>query len=231
MGFLDSNIVSIDAILTKRGRELLAAGQFNPTKFALSDDEIDYGMLALSDGESNILQTRVLEAGSMGSESNSQLRYKLIRDSNGLTILPITTSPHDFSATLGQVFEITINDDYLDSATRYTVVNNRGYATISPEYAITMANQISSCTTRTGRTLAAIISNIQNVGAKYSGSTSTKIREQYLTQADSVGTHRFFVFVYNETASPVHIEISSNTTGVPTTFTINAIAVYGNVPV
>ena len=43
MGFLNNTSVTVDAILTKKGRELLARGQneFNITKFALSDDEID----------------------------------------------------------------------------------------------------------------------------------------------------------------------------------------------
>tara|TARA_R110001632_G_scaffold11593_1_gene41594 strand:+ start:404 stop:1063 length:660 start_codon:yes stop_codon:yes gene_type:complete len=44
MGYLDNSIVTVDAILTKKGRELLARGDgsFRITQFALSDDEIDY---------------------------------------------------------------------------------------------------------------------------------------------------------------------------------------------
>ena len=44
MGFLNNQIVTVDAILTKKGRELLARndGSFRITQFALSDDEIDY---------------------------------------------------------------------------------------------------------------------------------------------------------------------------------------------
>ena len=46
MGYLNNQVVTIDAILTKKGRELLAKGDgtFNITQFALSDDEIDYTM-------------------------------------------------------------------------------------------------------------------------------------------------------------------------------------------
>ena len=46
MGYLNNQVVTIDAILTKKGRELLAKGNgtFNITQFALSDDEIDYTM-------------------------------------------------------------------------------------------------------------------------------------------------------------------------------------------
>jgi hypothetical protein len=44
MGFLNNASVTVDAILTKKGRELLARGnnEFKITKFALSDDDIDY---------------------------------------------------------------------------------------------------------------------------------------------------------------------------------------------
>jgi hypothetical protein len=44
MGYLDNSVVTVDAILTKKGRELLARGDgsFKITQFCLSDDEIDY---------------------------------------------------------------------------------------------------------------------------------------------------------------------------------------------
>ena len=43
MGFLDNTSVTVDAILTKRGREILSTGgDFEITKFSLSDEEVDY---------------------------------------------------------------------------------------------------------------------------------------------------------------------------------------------
>jgi hypothetical protein len=44
MGYLDNTSVTIDAILTLKGRELLAKGgnAFKITQFAVGDDEIDY---------------------------------------------------------------------------------------------------------------------------------------------------------------------------------------------
>ena len=52
MGYLDNSTITVDAILTKRGRELLAMGgsqasgnnPFQITQFALADDEIDYDL-------------------------------------------------------------------------------------------------------------------------------------------------------------------------------------------
>jgi hypothetical protein len=44
MGYLNNSVVTVDAILTRKGRELLAKndGSFRITQFALADDEIDY---------------------------------------------------------------------------------------------------------------------------------------------------------------------------------------------
>lgn len=46
MGYLDKSTITVDAILTNRGRELLSqgtgTGNFQITKFAVADDEVDY---------------------------------------------------------------------------------------------------------------------------------------------------------------------------------------------
>ena len=43
MGYLNGNTITVDAILTKHGRQKLAEGQsLGITKFALSDDGVDY---------------------------------------------------------------------------------------------------------------------------------------------------------------------------------------------
>ena len=44
MGYLNNAVITVDAILTTKGRELLARnnGSFQITQFALADDEIDY---------------------------------------------------------------------------------------------------------------------------------------------------------------------------------------------
>lgn len=46
MGYLSNSDITVDAILTRRGRELLARGrnEFNISHFGLSDDEIDYSL-------------------------------------------------------------------------------------------------------------------------------------------------------------------------------------------
>jgi len=46
MGYLNNAVITVDAILTTKGRQLLAKndGSFRITQFALADDEIDYTM-------------------------------------------------------------------------------------------------------------------------------------------------------------------------------------------
>ena len=66
MAFLDSSTAVIDAILTRKGRELLARndGSFQITKFAFGDDEINYQLYdatKATDQDADILNLPVLE--------------------------------------------------------------------------------------------------------------------------------------------------------------------------
>ena len=69
MAFQDnSGDIILDVVLTDEGRRRLAQGngQFSITKFALADDEINYGLFdttaATATQDLSILQTPVLEA-------------------------------------------------------------------------------------------------------------------------------------------------------------------------
>ena len=80
MAFLDSSTAVIDAILTRKGRELLARndGSFQITKFAFGDDEINYQLYdatKATDQDADILNLPVLEPV---SNENVALLYRLI---------------------------------------------------------------------------------------------------------------------------------------------------------
>ena len=96
MGFLDnSGDIILDAVLTDTGRKRLAQGngKFKVAKFALGDDEIDYGLYDKDDSNGtayydvNILQTPVLEAftNNMSSMNSRLMSYA----QNDLLFLPI----------------------------------------------------------------------------------------------------------------------------------------------
>lgn len=84
MGYLNKATITVDAILTNRGRELLAQGgrnAFNITKFAIADDEVDYGLYNVAHPEGSeyygaiIENMPVLEAT---PDEQQIMRYKLV---------------------------------------------------------------------------------------------------------------------------------------------------------
>ena len=64
MGFIDKSTLAIDAILTNKGRDYLRKAVFGEnqngehviTKFALADDEIDYGLWDITPSGSSIVK-------------------------------------------------------------------------------------------------------------------------------------------------------------------------------
>ena len=81
MGFLDhsTNNIIVDAVLTDYGRKKLAEGQFQVSKFAFGDDEVDYGLIQKYGrvvGKEKIEKnTPVFEAQ---TSRNMGLKYRLI---------------------------------------------------------------------------------------------------------------------------------------------------------
>ena len=95
MGYLDNTSITVDAILTKKGRQKLASGQnLAITKFALGDDEIDYTLYepAHPKGsayyDSAIKAIPILEAS---PDETQVLRYKLVTLQKGTTQIPIVS--------------------------------------------------------------------------------------------------------------------------------------------
>jgi hypothetical protein len=97
MGYLDNTVITVDAILTKRGRELLARndGSFKVTQFALADDEIDYTLFnedhpngSQYAGEA-IENMPVLEAF---PDENNIMMHKLVTLPRGTSKLPVVTA-------------------------------------------------------------------------------------------------------------------------------------------
>ena len=64
MGFINKSTLTLDAILTNKGRDYLRTAVFGEnqngehviTKFALSDDEIDYGLWDVTPSGSNFVK-------------------------------------------------------------------------------------------------------------------------------------------------------------------------------
>ena len=109
MGFLNNTTVTVDAILTKKGRELLAQGTnaFQVTKFALSDDEVDYRLWDTSHPNGSDYYGNVIESMPLLEafpDENHVMRYKLVtlpKNTQKMPILNISPGSVTFSATAG----------------------------------------------------------------------------------------------------------------------------------
>ena len=105
MGFLDNTSITVDAILTKKGRELLSRGQneFRITKFALADDEIDYNLYDTSHPNGSNFYAAVIENMPLLEafvDENQLMRYKLStlpKETNKLPILELPSPSLSFN--------------------------------------------------------------------------------------------------------------------------------------
>jgi hypothetical protein len=94
MGYLNNQVITVDAILTKKGRELLAAGDgsFNITQFALSDDEIDYTLYNPNHPSGSAYYGEAIENMPLLEafpDENQMMKYKLVTLNRGTQVMPI----------------------------------------------------------------------------------------------------------------------------------------------
>jgi len=93
MGFINNTSYILNAVLTKKGREYLArpGSNFNITKFALSDDEIDYTLFDTAHPKGNDYFGAVLESTPMLEpcvDPEVVMKYKLFTMDVGTRALP-----------------------------------------------------------------------------------------------------------------------------------------------
>lgn len=83
MGYLNNQVITVDAILTTKGRELLAKGDgsFNITQFALADDEIDYTLYNPTNPSGSAYYGEAIENMPLLEafpDENQMMKYKLV---------------------------------------------------------------------------------------------------------------------------------------------------------
>jgi len=131
MGVLDNTSVTVDAILTKKGREKLAKGegQFRITKFALGDDEIDYNLYDVTHPNGSNFYGEAIENMNLLEavpDQNLSLRYKLTdivggsggsTSTNTMNLTPANTTLDDQTLSVS----ITPSITGFDGALSYSV--------------------------------------------------------------------------------------------------------------
>jgi hypothetical protein len=98
MGYLNNTIVTVDAILTTTGRQLLAQndGTFRITQFALADDEIDYTLYNPNNPSGSAYYGQAIENMPLleaFAETTQTMKYKLVTLPRGTARLPILSVP------------------------------------------------------------------------------------------------------------------------------------------
>ena len=94
MGYLNNQIITVDAILTKKGRELLARndGSFRITQFSLSDDEIDYTLFNPTNPSGSAYYGQAIEGMPLleaFSDETQIMKYQLTTLPRGTAKMPI----------------------------------------------------------------------------------------------------------------------------------------------
>ena len=136
MGYLDNSIVTVDAILTKKGRELLARGDgsFKITQFALADDEIDYTLYNPQHPSGSALYGEAIENMPLLEafpDETQIMKYKLTTLPRGTSKLPILDLGVT-SITLKQGASVAITPQTLNYLGATSIFEQEGYtATIA----------------------------------------------------------------------------------------------------
>ena len=208
MGYLNNTIVTVDAILTKKGRESLAQGNgsFNITQFALSDDEIDYTLYNPTHPSGSAYYGEAIENMPLLEafpDETQIMKYKLTTATRGTYILPFiasvagnysivqsnsqtvtpTTSRGGSLGNVAETYSFTLSDVRL-----YSTVNIVGAPTGQPsnvnvaqEIAASLGTNVSRTYIGTGVTLTATSTNVLF-------GNSTSINSLLIIQGNTSGT-------------------------------------------
>jgi len=207
MGYLNNQTVTVDAILTTKGRELLAKGQqfFNITKFALADDEVDYTLYDVTHPLGSNYYGQVIENMPIIEafpDTDQLMKHKLITLPRGSISIP----------------QINV------SSTVITVSSLSRTATINPNTSgINGGNSLLGYTAILSDSTVANLRVVQPVQAQ-PGSVPTFLSDDGTARSVSAVGFSFAVDYISQTSNKVaSIIIIGNETGGRTTITLNAL--------
>ena len=131
MGYLNNAVVTIDAILTRKGRELLARndGSFRITQFSLADDEIDYTLYNPIHPSGSAFYGEAIENMPLLEafpDENQVMKYKLVTLPRGTSKLPVINLGTNI-VTLKQGASIVITPQTLNYLGATSTFEPNGY--------------------------------------------------------------------------------------------------------
>jgi len=147
MGYLNNTAVTVDAILTAKGRELLARGDgsFRITQFALSDDEIDYTLYNPNQPSGSAFYGEAIENMPLLEafpDETQIMKYKLVTLPRGTARMPVLDIGYS-SITIKQGAGLAITPQTLNYLSQTALYEASGYTfTISDVRLFTTFNGV-----------------------------------------------------------------------------------------
>lgn len=136
MGFLDNTTITVDAILTRKGREKLASfGSFDIVYYAFADDEIDYNLYDVTHPQGSTYYGAVLENMPLLEsfvDETQVMRYKLFTNENkDLNTLAYVTAGGSTTAGNGETItlaDITTHNFDTNDTYKFTLLNTNVFS-------------------------------------------------------------------------------------------------------
>ena len=132
MGYLNNSVITVDAILTKKGREALARndGSFKITQFALADDEIDYTLFNPTHPSGSQFYGEAIDGMPLLEafpDESQIMKYKLATLPRGTAKLPILNLGYS-AITLKQGASLAITPQTLNYLDNEQTFETSGYS-------------------------------------------------------------------------------------------------------
>jgi hypothetical protein len=187
MGYLNNSVITVDAILTTKGRELLAAndGSFRITQFALSDDEIDYTLYNPTHPSGSAFYGEAIDGMPLLEAFPNEtqiMKYKLATLPRGTAKLPVLNLGYA-AITLQQGAVIAITPQTLNYLGNDQVYETAGYAATIAD--VRLLNTFDATGINTAAATAANLTSTTTIGTNVS---STITGTQFTLRATTVNT-------------------------------------------
>jgi hypothetical protein len=142
MAYIDNQTITVDAVLTKKGRELLAKiGNLNITSFAVADDEIDYTLYQPNHPNGSAFFDIALRNAPVFeplTDETQMMKYKLVTLNQGVTSIPVISIAQDKILVsrdyTGEIIISPSTNPAYNIATGYTaILGNKNVGTLIVE--------------------------------------------------------------------------------------------------
>ena len=211
MGFLNNTTITIDAILTKRGRELLARGrnEFAVTKFAIADDEVDYRLWDTSHPNGTNYYGAVIENMPLLEpvpDETQALKYKLVtlpKETSRLPILDVAVSTLAFAQGGG-------NGDLLAPGTLNSTDAEQGYTFIIHDTTVATLQAAQAAPSPSAPLVPITLSDEELTQSQNASGLVARVHPATFTSPDQKSTQ--ITIVGNQTGATTTVTVTVNKT-------------------